>query len=265
MVGQEKLQPEILQSRNILAGIQRHVRSGVQGILNAGRKILKFVSVGSLVALTGCGAMSKSTSLEDSMQTMRGLVAELGAERAGLQDDGSVINCGENLDITDAQDESENANTEILGPGTETTGIATRKAGGIWIVCSKGKNKGTDTSARWDGSDEPEDDKFPQAPSIIQDEFNDILRLNKNQIYACYNELLKRNPKLGGKLTFKVKIDSNGNVSKISFPLRIRGAVVKTLISQKLEACIASNAEHWKFTPGYQCRVERTNIFKPRR
>jgi len=142
MDDQEKLQTEIPRSRDALASIQRHVRSGVQRILNAGRKILKFVSVGSLVALTGCGAMSKSTSLEDSMQTMRDLVAELGRNRAGLQDDGRVLNCGESEEINDAQSQSENANTEILGPDTETINIATRKAGGRWIVCSEGKKKG---------------------------------------------------------------------------------------------------------------------------
>jgi len=143
MNDQEKLQTEILQSRDTLASIQRHVRSCVQRILNAGRKISKLIGIGSLIAITGCGAMSKSTSQEETMQTMRDLVTELGRNRAGLQDDGRVLNCGEHEELDAAQSQSENANTEILGPGTKTTGIATRKAGKKWIVCSIGEVSGS--------------------------------------------------------------------------------------------------------------------------
>ena len=86
--------------------------------------------------------MSKPDSQQEAMQIMKDLVAELGRNRAGLQDDGRVLNCGEDEDINAAQTQSENANTEILGPGTKTTGIATRKAGKRWIVCSLGEANG---------------------------------------------------------------------------------------------------------------------------
>jgi len=156
MIDQEKLQPEILQSRNTLASIQRRVRSVLQSILSAGGRISKFAGIGSLVLLTGCGPMSKPDSQQEAMQIMKDLVAELGRNRAGLQDDGRVLNCGEDEDINAAQTQSENANTEILGPGTKTTGIATRKAGKRWIVCSLAENSG--------GVAPP--DAAPPAPSV---------------------------------------------------------------------------------------------------
>lgn len=69
-----------------------------------------------------------------------------------------------------------------------------------------------------------------------------LLKQSQRAVQMCYERELKRNTKLHGKITARVVIGKNGNVSKVYFPKR-----GKTMKSTAVEACVSRVIHRWKF------------------
>jgi hypothetical protein len=77
-------------------------------------------------------------------------------------------------------------------------------------------------------------------------------------IKACYDRGLKRNPKLGGKLSVRITVTGAGAVGNVA-------VVDETLNDPEVTACMKASMRGWRFPPaqgGKNAAVEPTWVFK---
>ncbi|WP_096330356.1 AgmX/PglI C-terminal domain-containing protein [Nannocystis exedens] len=77
--------------------------------------------------------------------------------------------------------------------------------------------------------------------SLDKDEIREVVKAHLQEIRACYNEGLARKPTLAGKLTVDFEIAPSGEVNSSEIQ---QGS---TLADAKVEGCIASAVQSWKF------------------
>lgn len=75
--------------------------------------------------------------------------------------------------------------------------------------------------------------------SMDADALRRVIRRKQSGIKACYNNALKRNPKLAGKLILRFEIDESGRVQNSSFG--------GTLNSKEVESCVRRRMRSWRF------------------
>lgn len=96
--------------------------------------------------------------------------------------------------------------------------------------------------------------------SLSREEIERVVNAHRNEIRYCYDQELKRNPGLNGKVTMKWTIVDGGLVD---------GARVKenTTGAASLANCIAGSLKDWRFpspAQGSKAEVEWPWVFKPR-
>jgi len=77
-------------------------------------------------------------------------------------------------------------------------------------------------------------------------------------IKACYDRGLKRNPKLGGKLSVRITVTGAGAVGNVA-------VIDETLNDPEVTACMKASMRGWRFPPaqgGKNAAVEPTWVFK---
>jgi len=76
------------------------------------------------------------------------------------------------------------------------------------------------------------------------------------QIRSCYERHLKRNPELSGKLTFRITIDANGEVTNTDL-------LTDTFGDSRVGQCAQIVIQRWAFPPGKAVQVVYPFIFRP--
>ncbi|WAS92423.1 AgmX/PglI C-terminal domain-containing protein [Nannocystis punicea] len=77
--------------------------------------------------------------------------------------------------------------------------------------------------------------------SLDKDEIRKVVKAHIQEIRACYNEGLTRKPTMAGKLTVDFEIAGGGEVSSSEIQ---QGS---TLADAKVESCVATTVQTWKF------------------
>lgn len=94
--------------------------------------------------------------------------------------------------------------------------------------------------------------RVPRLPPRI----HDYIRQRAVQIRACYERLLKRDPTVEGRLTFRFSIDADGAVTKSSL-------ITDTFSDPRVGLCAQRVLDQWRFPPGNEVQVVYPFIFKP--
>jgi TonB family protein len=76
--------------------------------------------------------------------------------------------------------------------------------------------------------------------SLDKELIRQVIHRNRNQIRFCYESLLQRYPKLGGKVAVKFVISGNGNVIQSN-------VAQSTSNSPELDTCVAGRVHTWNF------------------
>ncbi|MCE9668256.1 adventurous gliding motility protein GltG [Myxococcus stipitatus] len=76
--------------------------------------------------------------------------------------------------------------------------------------------------------------------SLDKELIRKVIQMNRGQIRFCYESLLNRFPKLGGKVSVKFVITANGSVASSSVAQSTAG-------NAELETCVAGRVRTWKF------------------
>jgi TonB family protein len=119
---------------------------------------------------------------------------------------------------------------------------------GIGGIGTKGRGGGTGTYGNGVGvlggkqsvdvgitSSEPE-----VMGSLDKELIRKVIQMNRGQIRYCYESLLNRFPKLGGKVSVKFVITATGSVASSSVAQSTAG-------NAELETCVAGRVRTWKF------------------
>ncbi len=96
------------------------------------------------------------------------------------------------------------------------------------------------------------------SSDIDQQKLADFVRARMGLIKACYENALKRNPSLRGKITIRFTILQTGGLADIS-------TSVNTLAASDVAACITGTMRTWRtqFRPGGPVTVEYPFVFAP--
>ena len=86
-----------------------------------------------------------------------------------------------------------------------------------------------------------------QASATVEGELDKdiirrIVRAHINEVRACYNEGLKRDPALAGEITVEFTISSAGEVSEAKSP-----DTTPPFADPKMAKCVATAVKNWKF------------------
>jgi TonB family protein len=76
--------------------------------------------------------------------------------------------------------------------------------------------------------------------SLDKELIRKVIQMNRGQIRYCYESLLNRFPKLGGKVSVKFVITATGSVASSSVAQSTAG-------NAELETCVAGRVRTWKF------------------
>ena len=76
--------------------------------------------------------------------------------------------------------------------------------------------------------------------SLDKELIRQVIHRNRNQIRFCYESLLQRFPKLGGKVAVKFVISGNGNVIQSTVAQSTSG-------NAQLDKCVAGRVHTWNF------------------
>lgn len=94
--------------------------------------------------------------------------------------------------------------------------------------------------------------RVPRLPPRI----HNYIRQRAVQIRACYERLLKRDPTVEGRLTFRFSIDADGAVTRSSL-------ITDTFSDPRVGLCAQRVLDQWRFPPGNEVQVVYPFIFKP--
>jgi hypothetical protein len=147
---------------------------------------------------------------------------------------------------------------------TEPGGVGGRKGGGqggaatIGDLGTSGGGKvalGTKSDVRVTGSVGVEDAEV-DSPDIDQQKLGGFVRARMSAIKACYENQLKRNPSLKGRIRVRFVILETGALSEVT-------AVENTLGSPEVVACIVGTMRAWRtpFRPTGTVPVEYPFVF----
>ncbi len=116
---------------------------------------------------------------------------------------------------------------------------------------------GAKTDARVSGSVATEDAEIDSS-DIDQGKLAAFIRARMGLIKACYENALKRNPTLKGKITIRFTILETGGLADIN-------AATNTLNSAEVAACIMNTMRTWRtqFRPSGPAIVEYPFVFSP--
>ncbi|MFY0531012.1 AgmX/PglI C-terminal domain-containing protein [Nannocystis pusilla] len=76
--------------------------------------------------------------------------------------------------------------------------------------------------------------------SLDKEVIRRVVRAHVGEVRACYEQGLKRDPNLKGRVTLDLRIETSGEVSSAS-------VVEDTLTESSVAACISAAARRWKF------------------
>src|SRR6266545_4209816 len=148
----------------------------------------------------------------------------------------------------------------VLGPGGAGKGGGEGGAASIGNLATTGGGKvglGTKTEVRVSGSVAAEEAEVDSS-DIDQGKLGAFVRARMGLIKACYENALKRNPNLKGKISIRFTILETGGLAEIS-------AAVNSVGSPEVAACIVNTMRSWRtqFRPSGPVTVEYPFVFQP--
>ncbi len=116
---------------------------------------------------------------------------------------------------------------------------------------------GTKSEVRVSGSVAAEEAEVDSS-DIDQGKLGAFVRARMGLIKACYENALKRNPNLKGKISIRFTILETGGLAEIS-------AAVNSLGSPEVAGCIVNTMRSWRtqFRPSGPVTVEYPFVFQP--
>ena len=146
------------------------------------------------------------------------------------------------------------------GAGGGRKGVGEGGAASIGNLATTGGGKvglGTKSEVRVSGSVAAEEAEVDSS-DIDQGKLGAFVRARMGLIKACYENALKRNPSLKGKISIRFTILETGGLAEIS-------AAVNSVGSPEVAACIVNTMRSWRtqFRPSGPVTVEYPFVFQP--